>query len=58
MDIVLTMPMHLIVQTQSIISPQNQDRLRLSQHWWWKFQMLICNPYNYIELYIWCTVVM
>ena len=24
----------------SIISPQNQDRLRLIQHWWWKFQML------------------
>ena len=34
-----------------LISPQNQDRLRLIQHWWWKFQMLICNPYNYIKLY-------
>ena len=35
----------------AFISPQNQDRLRLSQHWWWKFRMLICNPYNYIKLY-------
>ena len=23
-----------------LISPQNQDQLRLIQHWWWKFQML------------------
>ena len=22
----------------TIISPQNQDQLRLIQHWWWKFQ--------------------
>ena len=37
---------------QLLISPQNQDRLRLIQHWWWKFQTLICNPYNYILNYM------
>ena len=27
-------------QTVHLISPQNQDQLRLIQHWWWKVQML------------------
>ena len=35
-----------------IISPQNQDRLRLIQHWWWKFRMLNWYPYNYILNYM------
>ena len=34
------------------ISPQNQDRLRLIQHWWWKFQMLNIHPYNKIFNYM------
>ena len=36
----------------SIISPQNQDQLRLIQHWWWKFQMLNGYPYNCILNYM------
>ena len=36
----------------NVISPQNQDRLRLIQHWWWKFQMLNLYPYNYILNYM------
>ena len=35
-----------------IISPQNQDQLRLIQHWWWKFQMLNGYPYNCILNYM------
>ena len=35
-----------------LISPQNQDRLRLIQHWWWKFQMLNIYPYNKIFNYM------
>ena len=35
-----------------LISPQNQDRLRLIQHWWWKFRMLNWYPYNYILNYM------
>ena len=35
-----------------LISPQNQDQLRLIQHWWWKFQMLNGYPYNCILNYM------
>ena len=35
-----------------IISPPNQDQLRLIQHWWWKFQMLNIYPYNTIFNYM------
>ena len=37
---------------QVVISPQNQDQLRLIQHWWWKFQMLNGYPYNCILNYM------
>ena len=40
------------IQSRLLISPQNQDRLRLIQHWWWKFQMLNWYPYNYILNYM------
>ena len=29
----------LFLKKLKLISPQNQDQLRLIQHWWWKFQL-------------------